>query len=82
MNDQFSRAADLILDCLEEAFGILAVNGRQRSKKAIVAVLDYYTIPKAMTKGAAVASKIDGELDEPLAAAAPPAIAGKGGKGL
>jgi len=81
MSDQLSLAADLILDILEDAFGILAVNGRQRTKKAIIAILDYYTIPKSMPEGAAVASRIDGELDEPLAAAAPPAIAEQRMKG-
>lgn len=36
----------------------------------------------AMTEGAAVAREINGELDEPGAAAAPPAIAGKPRKGV
>lgn len=43
----FSRCADLILDALEDAFNMIAPRGREASKKAIIAALDYYTKPKS-----------------------------------
>lgn len=42
----FDRAANLILDTVEEAFGIIAPNGRHSAYVAVVNVLHHYTIPK------------------------------------
>lgn len=45
--EAFDRAASLSLDAVEEAFGIVAINGRSETHASIVAVLDHYTIAKS-----------------------------------
>lgn len=45
--ESFDRAAALILDTVEMAFGIVAPNGRSDAHKAIVNVLHYYCLPRA-----------------------------------
>lgn len=49
---EFVRAAGLILDALEEAFGIVAPHGRQLCEVAIIDILDYYTIPRDLCSAA------------------------------
>ncbi len=44
--EAFDRAADLILDIIEEAFNIVPTDGRGRARAAIVAILNYYGTPK------------------------------------
>lgn len=42
----FDRAADLILDIIEEAFEIRAPHGRGRTKETLIRIFEYYCIPK------------------------------------
>ncbi len=42
----FDRAADLILDALEDAFDIVAPDGREICKAKLLNILNYYCLPK------------------------------------
>jgi hypothetical protein len=42
----FSRAARLILDGIEEAFDLVAPDGRDKTMTAVINVLEYYCVPK------------------------------------
>ncbi len=46
VSPQFEVAASLILDGLEDAFGIVAPNGRGECQDAIVHILEYFCLPK------------------------------------
>jgi hypothetical protein len=46
METAFDRPANLILDVVEEAFNLVAPNGREDCHRAIVNILAYYCQPK------------------------------------
>jgi hypothetical protein len=66
----FDAAANLILDTVEEAFSIVATNGRGAAYDAIVSVLAHYTMPKTPARTTARSGRKSGEakamMDEAL----------------
>jgi hypothetical protein len=46
-NEQsFGECADHILNAIEEAFDLVAIDGRETSKQSIIKLLRFYFIPK------------------------------------
>jgi hypothetical protein len=46
VSDSFERAAELIVGTLEEEFGLSSPEGHELTTKAVVNILNHFTIPK------------------------------------